>query len=262
VNSLLSAASGRVDSLRIGPLDKLASRLKHTDSEEGLLEATPDYLEGLACSLKTDQEAISEMLATLDDNIRHVHDVIRDQHRHTDTAVEASRVKLKTIIEEAIACCQARLEQEAVTVEVTGPTSVNVLSDRSLLLQTMINVIGNARNALQDTDKDSRHLSIDVTPLKHSVRIEFRDNGCGMTEETMQRIFDAHFTTRETGSGLGLHFCAITLKRLDGSIHAVSDGPGRGTTFVIELPRGKSTRADSSTTQNLPSDSVGAKSDD
>ena len=57
-----------------------------------------------------------------------------------------------------------------------------------------------------------------------------------MTEETIHRVFDAHFTTRESGTGLGLHFCAITLKRLGGSIHASSEGPGLGSTFVIELP--------------------------
>jgi signal transduction histidine kinase len=79
-------------------------------------------------------------------------------------------------------------------------------------------------------------LSIEVTPQKENVLILFRDTGCGMTDDTMQRVFDAHFTTRESGTGLGLHFCALTLKRLGGSISAFSDGPERGATFVVELP--------------------------
>ena len=259
VNSLLDAASGRVDSLRIGPLNKLAARLKHADSDDGLLAATPDYLEGLAGSLKSDQEAISELLTTLDDNIRHIHDVIRDQQQHTDQMIKASPVKLKNMIDEAIACCRARLEQEAVSVKVSGPLLVSVHSDRSLLLQTMINIIGNARHAMRDNDKNSRTLNIDVETFQQTVQVTFHDNGCGMTEETIQKVFDAHFTTRESGSGLGLHFCAITLKRLGGSIRATSEGPGLGSTFVIELPRRDSASAVTPLTYSLPPTAIGAE---
>jgi signal transduction histidine kinase len=210
--------------------------------------------------LKSDQEAIREMLATLNDNIQHIHDVIRDQQQHTDTASTASSVNLRDIVQESIACCQARLEQDMITVEICGQLQVDVRSDGSLLLQTMINIIGNARHALQDVDPESRRLVIDVKSPQddNTVKIQFRDNGCGMTEETLARIFDAHFTTRESGSGLGLHFCAITLKRLDGSIYATSDGPGQGSTFVIELPRHQPVSSETDSNQDLMPVTVGA----
>jgi signal transduction histidine kinase len=260
VNSLLNAATSRVDGLRIGPLDKLASRLQNNDSDEGLLAETPKYLEGLAGTLKTDQVAIREMLATLHDNIQHIHDVIRDQQQHTDTANTTSSVNLRDIVQESIACCQARLEQDMISVEISGQLQVDVRSDGSLLLQTMINIIGNARHAMQDVDPETRRLGIDVHTLEDEsiVRIEFCDNGCGMTEQMLERIFDAYFTTRENGSGLGLHFCAITLKRLDGSIYATSDGPGQGSTFVMELPRHHPVSAEADSNQDLASVSVGA----
>lgn len=261
VNSLLNAATSRVDGLRIGPLDKLANRLQNSESDESLLAETPKYLEGLAGTLKTDQEEIREMLATLHDNIQHIHDVIRDQQRHTDAGRTASRVNLRDVVQESIACCQARLEQDMISVEIKGQLQVDVRSDGTLLLQTMINILGNARHALQDVEPEQRKLCIDVhlPEEENTVRIEFRDNGCGMTKETLERIFDAHFTTRENGSGLGLHFCAITLKRLDGSIYATSDGPGLGSTFVIELPRHQTVSTDTDVKQDLMSVPVGAE---
>jgi signal transduction histidine kinase len=236
VNSLLQAATGRTLGLRIAPLDALASRLRQADMSEGLLAATPDYLEGLAGSLKSDREEIRVLLSTLHDNVRHIHDVIRAQQQHADVTVKPSAFKLKDVIDEAIACCQARLQQDSVEVTVAGRLSLELESDRSLLLQTIINIIGNARQAMRDSDAAGRLLEIDVERTDAMARIRFRDNGCGMSPETLGRLFEAHFTTRDGGSGLGLHFCAITLKRLGGSIHAASPGLGAGAEFTIELP--------------------------
>jgi signal transduction histidine kinase len=251
VNSLLDAASGRVHGLRIGSLDKLALRLRQDDSDDGLLAATPSYLEGLAAALESDQESIAQLLATLHDNICHIHDVIRDQQRHTSHSLKASRVPLGNVIDEAIACCRARLEQKHVSVEVSGQLAIEVHADRSLLLQTMINIIGNAQQAMRDNDRFSRMLGIHVEHHQHTARINFRDNGCGMTEDTIQKVFDAHFTTRESGTGLGLHFCAITLKRLGGSIHVTSDGSGCGSTFRVELPCAQRSSDDTPLVYNL-----------
>ena len=237
VNSLIDAASDRVNGLRIQPLDRLADRLKQEDIDTNLLEATPDYLEGLASSLKHEQETIRELLKTLHDNVRHIHDVIHDQQRHADLQLKLSRVLVKEVIEESIACCNARLEEDEVKVRVVCDPSIHVWSDRSLLLQIVINIIGNARQAMRNHDSiNPPRLQIVVTETDAIAVIQFRDNGCGMDAPTIQQIFDAHFTTRESGFGLGLHFCAITLKRMGGSIAATSEGIGRGSTIKLEIP--------------------------
>lgn len=253
VNSLLSTATDRVQGLRVGPLHKLAHRLKQSDENEALIEATPDYLEGLAGSLRSDQAALSQILETLHDNICHIHDVIRDQQQYTKHAVESSVVNIKTILDEAIGCCQARLNEDQVSVNLSEETvAICVQTNRSLLLQTLINIIGNARLAMRENGNRTRTLYIDVKSHAQKVRIEFRDTGCGMSAETLNRVFHAHFTTRESGTGLGLHFCAITLKRLGGSIAASSKGPGLGSTFVVELPVYTKHRADARQTEALP----------
>ncbi|MFK8112126.1 MAG: ATP-binding protein [Rubripirellula sp.] len=235
VNSLIDSVSGRVQGLRISPLEKLAGRLRDTDNDMDLLKATPDYLEGLAGSLVSEQEQIGELLETLHDNVRHIHDVIRDQQRHASKSVDLSLVDVDAIVAEAIGCCRARLEQDAVAVQFAGSRGASVQTDRSLLLQVLINVIGNARHAMKN-ESGLRMMNISVHVGEERISVRIQDTGSGMTSKTLAKVFDAHFTTKETGSGLGLHFCALTLKRLGGAVRATSEGLGKGSTFEIELP--------------------------
>ena len=72
-------------------------------------------------------------------------------------------------------------------------------------------------------------------PSDRTVKIDIRDTGVGMTEETISRIFDPFFTIKDTGTGLGLAITHGIIKQHDGSIDVTSQ-PGEGTTFTIGLP--------------------------
>ena len=255
VNSLLDATNSRVDGLRVRPLYRLADRLQTGDNHRELLAATPHYLQTLADSLERDRNAIEGMLHTLGVNLRHIHDVIRDTRRHTKTTVDIRRFRVGDLLEQAIDCCRASLQEDRVAVELDGALDEWIESDRFLLSQVLVNVIGNARQSLQLKTSGDRRLRIDVRLANAStvdgpgdddagrnvgnerrVRIGIHDNGCGISGATLRHIFDPHFTTRPGGSGLGLHFCAVTIGRLHGAIHAASDGPDKGASFWIELP--------------------------
>ncbi len=236
VNSLIDTVSERIDGLHFEKLQRLAQQLKNSDCAEGLLDATPGYLRGLATKWKTDQEVLSNLLATLDDNVRHIHDVIRDQQHHADRSIELKPVDLCDLIDEAIGCCRARLNEDSIEVHIARESGVVTLGDRSLLLQTVINVIGNARQAMRETYPMQRVLDIVASVRNETAVLELRDNGCGMDRQTLARVFEAHFTTNEGGTGLGLHFCANTVKRFGGTIQAKSAGHGLGSIITIELP--------------------------
>ncbi|MDV6032145.1 MAG: HAMP domain-containing histidine kinase [Phycisphaera sp. RhM] len=236
VNSLIETATRRVESLRIEPLEKLASRLRQDDVDVALQRATPDYLQRLSATLEDDKDDLAALLQTLNDNIQHIHQVIRDQRRHANQPVKWAHLDVNGVIAEAVRCSQARLEKDNVSVDFKREDEVHIWTDRSLLLQILINIITNAGNATQDIRHRQPTLMIDLIRTKSTVQLRFRDNGCGMDEATLARVFDAHFTTRQSGSGLGLHFCAIAMKRIGGAIHAESDGPDRGATFILEVP--------------------------
>ena len=237
VNSLLDAANAEAAGLRVHPLQRLADRLETSVDDREFLEATPAYLRSLADSLGRDQKSLGDLLGTLGGNLRHIHDVIRAQRRHASQGLESETLIVGDLVREAIDCCRAKLERDEISVRLKGALHETLRADRSLLLQVFINVVGNAGEALCGKEKGRRELRIELTSGDGEIQVSFRDNGVGMDGETLRRAFDAHFTTRPSGSGLGLHFCALAVSRLGGGMRAMSDGPGRGATFVIDLPR-------------------------
>ncbi|WP_198674685.1 ATP-binding protein, partial [Rhodoferax ferrireducens] len=69
-----------------------------------------------------------------------------------------------------------------------------------------------------------------------SLRVSVRDEGEGIPEENLTRIFAHGFTTRNAGHGFGLHSCALAAKEMGGTLTAHSDGLGMGATFTLTLP--------------------------
>jgi signal transduction histidine kinase len=68
------------------------------------------------------------------------------------------------------------------------------------------------------------------------VRIDVTDNGVGIPQENMTKIFTHGFTTKKDGHGFGLHSGALAAKELGGSLTVQSDGSGQGSTFTLVLP--------------------------
>src|SRR5204862_5508636 len=110
-----------------------------------------------------------------------------------------------------------------------------VLGNAIQLEQVFINLLTNARDALDG----SRGKTIRVATSRDEdwIRIRFADTGPGIPRELEQRIFDPFFTTKEVGAGtgVGLSITYSILKEYGGEI-SVTGQPGKGATFVIELP--------------------------
>jgi signal transduction histidine kinase len=112
-----------------------------------------------------------------------------------------------------------------------------VFAERGKVLQILINVIRNAKYALDEGRAADRVITLRVEPgAPGSVRFVVQDNGVGIPKENLERIFNHGFTTRVHGHGFGLHSSALAAKEMHGSIRVDSDGPGLGATFSLELP--------------------------
>ncbi len=110
--------------------------------------------------------------------------------------------------------------------------------DANQIQQVFLNIIINAEQAMRgDGEGAEGTLRIRSSADGDNVVVAFQDTGPGMSAETLRRIFDPFFTTKEAGegTGLGLTISYGIIEDHGGRIWAES-GPGRGTTFVIELP--------------------------
>ncbi|MDJ1170579.1 AAA family ATPase [Roseofilum sp. BLCC_M154] len=114
----------------------------------------------------------------------------------------------------------------------------------SQLNQVFMNLLTNACDAMQDqrsVEASDRHPSITVSTQvsdRQSVEISIADNGPGMTEETIQKIFNPFYTTKPVGSGTGLGLSIsyqIVVEKHSGQLRCVSQ-PGEGAKFIVEIP--------------------------
>jgi len=104
------------------------------------------------------------------------------------------------------------------------------MANEDELREVMLNVLENARHA------GAAHVDVRVTPHDGRVHVEVRDDGRGIPAEVMPRLFEPHFSTRTSGSGLGLPISRQLLEGWGGAI-AVASEVGKGTTVRIELRR-------------------------
>ncbi len=110
-----------------------------------------------------------------------------------------------------------------------------IASDRGQLQQVFLNIIGNAFEAIADGGS----ITIASRTVEDGVSIAVRDNGCGMSADTLSHIFEPFFTTKKgTGTGLGLSITYGIVRKLGGRID-VQSAEGEGTTFTVHLPWGR-----------------------
>jgi two-component system, NtrC family, sensor kinase len=113
-----------------------------------------------------------------------------------------------------------------------------VMADEHQIQQVFLNIVNNARQALEAHQNQSgSRIKITTETCEPNVRVIIQDNGPGISEENLRRIFDPFFTTKEVGkgTGLGLSLCYGMIKEHGGNIKPTSR-PGEGATFTIELP--------------------------
>ena len=101
--------------------------------------------------------------------------------------------------------------------------------------QVVLNLVANALDA---TDGNGT-VEVRLIEQVDSIKICISDNGCGMSTDDIERLFEPFYTTKPTGqgTGLGLSISNRIISDHGGRIEATSPGPGHGSTFVIRLPR-------------------------
>ncbi len=110
-----------------------------------------------------------------------------------------------------------------------------LMLDRSQIEQVLINLLKNAGEACADQPAPEVITTTHYAPDKHVFYLTVQDNGSGILPEVLDKIFVPFFTTKPTGSGIGLSLCKQIMNLHGGSISAVSE-VGQGSTFTLKFP--------------------------
>ena len=140
------------------------------------------------------------------------------------------------LLENAINMVNAKAQQSNVKIEITNSYDGNILADENKLLNVMINLFYNAIDAMADTDKGGEIKIKTEVSEDNMLKIFICDNGCGIKKENSQKIFEEGFTSKVTGSGLGLYISKEAMQEQYGDLKLISSNK-KGTTFEISVPK-------------------------
>lgn len=245
VNTSVSVTIERARSSKAPGVGRLAQliadngqRLPEFFASDPRARQIPIYLEQLAEQLTQEQRAFLAELDAVRESVDHMIEILAAQQSLARVEGVTEDVPPSELIEYALRISEAALSRHLVTVVRHYSAVPAVRVQRHKALQILVNLIRNAKEAMQETVVPRERfltLSLDLAP-NGNVQIGVTDTGVGIAEENLTRIYGFGFTTKKSGHGFGLHTSALAAKELGGALHAKSDGPGRGATFILELP--------------------------
>jgi len=176
-----------------------------------------------------------------------IEDIVRDAHRASEVVgrirmllrKEPHRTELLAInevIEEVVAITRNDLIGKRVTLRMELAEDLpKVEADRVEIQQVMLNLMMNAIEAMRAVEAGRRNLLMRTTRNESGgVLVEVQDSGVGIASEALERIFDAFYTTRKEGMGMGLSICRTIIESHGGRLKAESN-KGKGATFRFTL---------------------------
>jgi PAS domain S-box-containing protein len=151
--------------------------------------------------------------------------------------VEIAPMNLNDVVQEAVVLIAGRLADNGISLEMElGDDLPAVLGDRIELQQVLLNLLTNAIEAMERVDARSRRLRISSCGgADHTVAVTIADTGVGLRDVDMNRLFELSYTTKPTGTGVGLSISRSIVEAHGGTVWATPNADG-GATFGFEVP--------------------------
>jgi signal transduction histidine kinase len=219
----------------------------------------PEYFAEMATVVNRDQQAMKTELQSLSRNIDRIKIIVESQQSHVSRSAVIETFDVHEMLGDALELDAAYFDKHKIEVTRAFDPLPAVSLDRHNVLQIVMNLLANARDAVMTRDVGPRQITMRTRRgAGHDVEISIEDNGCGIEPGHLGLIFGLGFTTKTEGHGLGLHYSACVAGQLKGTLTAHSAGLGKGATFVLVLPRaadhapGDRTPTDDAATDHAP----------
>ncbi len=192
------------------------------------------YLQRLIARDELDKDGAAEELSEARKEVERLDTIINQFLRALRPGKpDFQLIDLKTLVLESLSFMRHEITAREVKVEFVWDDNVPFVNgDPGQLKQAFYNLV---RNALQSMAQGGM-LGIHCSAGSDFVSLSVSDSGKGIGQKELSHIFEAYFTTKNTGSGLGLMIVERIIREHGGSL-AVSSGEGEGATFTISLPR-------------------------
>lgn len=247
INSISASASlvtTRLRQSRVANLARALSLLREHKADLGAFlshdpkgRMLPAYLETLSDHLSAEHGEMLREMEQLGKFIEHIREIVSMQQTYARACGVTETLPVADLVQDVIRMQTAALERHGISVVREFAEVPPVTVDKHKVLQVLINLVRNAKYALEEGSPPEKFLILGVsTNAAGRVVVSVRDNGIGISDQNLPRVFEHGFTTRKEGHGFGLHSSAVAARQLGGALTAHSDGMGKGATFCLELP--------------------------
>ena len=228
-------------SRRMAALGKMAAGIAHEIRNPlGTLRGFAHYF-GNQPGVSEESKGYAELMTSEVDRLnRNVSGLLQFARPREPQLVNTNLDKL---ISKTVVLMESDFSKQALNFHWQCNTDIVVSVDPDLILQVLMNLL---KNSIHATSAGGE-VSISTSEDEHHVRIAVSDNGKGMTEQEREKMFDPFFTTRKTGTGLGLAVSHQIIEQHGGTLE-VKTAEGEGTTVTIILPKTGRERDDGSKT--------------
>lgn len=236
-----SIALRELKSLRLDRLQRVNSAIRNnrdslvaflTEHECG--QYLPDYLGMLTEHLSCNVRAAQTEMHAIDQLLHHLSNVVSAHQALAGVGGLREPVDLRDLAEAALQLHAPKLDQiEVVRIYEDLPV---VKIDRHKVLQVLVNLVSNARDAIQAGEASSGRIIVRLRLDGDHALLSIEDSGIGMCQEVLSHLWQFGYTTKQNGHGFGLHNSANVARAIGATLDGQSDGPGKGSRFTLRLP--------------------------
>jgi len=221
---------------RIEAMSELTASVAHELSQPLAVIST----NVLACLRGLDSERHRDLSAALKDVLeetwRASKIIERTQRLFGNRSPQPISLNLNTVVREVVRIASPRLRELHVRLqEALDPAIPNVYADDVQMQQVLFNLVLNAAEALRGVDTNRRVVRVSTRHTRRHVIVSVRDTGIGLDQADATRIFEPFYTTKETGTGVGLAISRSIVQSHGGTLWGVSNSD-YGSTFRFKIP--------------------------
>lgn len=246
VNVAVNVVHELVNQSSVLLVHRIAELLKGHDEDWGAFltqdpkgKRIPPALVKLGGHLIEEQQTVLKEIQGLVRNIDHVKQIIFSHQTMAKSRGICESLSFVELVDQAVELSFQPGDAKWVKIQRDYQPVPAVLVDRHRLLQILVNLLRNAKQAMQLQGGSSHFLRLRVEGRSEdglSVVMTIRDTGIGIAPEHLARMFTRGFTTKQDGNGIGLHSSMVTIHSMGGLLQVHSDGIGTGATFTLTLP--------------------------
>ena len=188
-------------------------------------------------------EVLDDSVAQITDSAMHLSDTIDDFRSFFKVDKEKNSFSLLDAMEKTQYLMSSKFKNRDIYV-INNCEDIEFLGYKNEMIQAFMNILNNAEDALEECDRDSRFIFVDMKIENDSIFINIKDSAGGISKENISHIFNEHFTTKsdKNGTGIGLYMTHMIIDKTQGTIEVTNktfEHEGKiytGANFLIKIP--------------------------